>query len=126
VKQTKAAGTARELRVVQHFRQRGFVAFRTPASLGVCDVVALKGKLTNHGTTRERPGPQLYSVAYFIECKANKDGGPYSNFRAPERQALIDAARIAGAHPLLCYWPPNREPSFINASEWPEARRVAA
>jgi Holliday junction resolvase len=120
MKNTNAAGANRERQVRAYFRERGFIAIKVSDS-AVCDVVAMKEaiKLTpgNGATPR--------SIVLFIECKANKDGGPYSNFRAPEREALVKAAEQAGASALLCWWPPNREPSWINSSEWPSTERTS-
>jgi len=114
----KAAGIARERRLLAWYRERGWIAFRTPASLGVCDVVALKGKLTNHGTTLAHPEPQLYALAHFIEVKSTS-GGPYEHFRKEQREALKKAAAKAGAQALLAHWPPRGKLRFIASSDWP-------
>lgn len=104
-KNTKAAGTARELAVMHDYRARGYVAFRTPASLGVCDVIALK--------SGEPP--------LFIEVKANT-GSPYKTFTRADRKDLSEAAAKAGALAYLCHWPPRGEKRMIGEDEWPKTR----
>lgn len=104
-KQTKAAGTKRENQVKQLLIDDEWFAFRSPASLGVCDVFAVK--------CGERPR--------MVEVKANLDGGPYMNFRKADRIALKAAAKRACADAYLCWWPPRGEPRFIHADEWPPA-----
>lgn len=59
---------------------------------------------------------------FFDEVKANKEGGPYMNFRRHDRVLLKLAAANAGATPRLVYWPPgkNVQPRVIPASDWPQ------
>lgn len=59
---------------------------------------------------------------FFDEVKANKDGGPYMNFRPQDRALLKLAAANAGAIPRLIYWPPGKDtqPRVILANEWPK------
>jgi Holliday junction resolvase len=126
VKQTKAAGSAFERRVRQHFRQRGFEAFKTSDS-AIVDVVAMKARPVIGAIPPiiESPTDLAVSLVYFIECKANRNGGPYSNFRGPERQALIEAADRAGAIPLLAYRQPGGELRLIGLEEWPNHKEAA-
>jgi Holliday junction resolvase len=133
MKNTKAAGTKRELQVVKQYRDDGWVAFRTPASFGVCDVVAMKRQAIVsdsylHPVTSERIrllGPLTLAAVHMVEVKANH-GGPFMNFRQPEREALREAAARAGAQAILCHWPPGGERRDIPSDEWPESRKAAA
>lgn len=115
-KNRKRAGTKRELQVRDLKRAEGYIAFRTPASLGVCDVIAMRAYANwpdEHGDLKPLTHVEM------IEVKANKHGGPFDHFRPPERRALLEAAEQAGALAILCYWPPNRMPRWIPSSEWP-------
>lgn len=100
----KAAGIARERQVKELLIADGWLAFRSPASLGVCDVIALKAG--------ERPR--------MVEVKSTT-GNPYgSRFSPAHRRALSEAAKRAGADAFLCWWAPRREPKWIPENEWPE------
>lgn len=98
----KAAGTRVEHKVLQLLRREGWLAFRTPASLGVCDVVALRAGCV----------PRL------VEVKSTVDG-PYKSFGPSDRSELRLAALRAGAVGELCWWPPRQQPTFIDSTEWP-------
>jgi Holliday junction resolvase len=98
----KRAGTQRELAVRNHLRDRDWLAFRAPASLGVADVVAMKA---GHR-------PQL------IEVKSTANG-PYEHFGPGDRQRLRFAAEIAGADAVLAWWPPRGTLRLIPSVEWP-------
>ena len=100
----KAAGTRVEHKVLRLLREDEWFAFRTPASLGVCDVVAMK--------RGQRPR--------MIEVKSTTDG-PYKTFGPADRRELREAADRAGASAELCHWPPRRSPQFIPSEEWPDA-----
>lgn len=118
-KNAKAAGTRRELQVVEQYREAGWVAFRTPASLGVCDVVAMRAarQVTVIG---RHPIPRIAQIR-MIEVKANT-GSPYKTFVPEDRQALSTAARIAGAEAVLFHWPAHGEPREYQESEWPRQK----
>jgi hypothetical protein len=103
-KGNKASGTRREYKVRDAYREDDWYAFRTRDDQSICDVVAMKA------------GHQ----SIMAEVKSNKEGGPYMNFRKKDRQALIDAARIAGAMPLLVYWPIGGKRQDIPADQWPK------
>lgn len=103
-KNCKAAGTAREHKVMRHLEQRGWLTMRAPASLGAADIIALNYQA-------ERP--------LMIQVKANRDGGPWMNFRPKERQELSAAAARAGAAAHLVWWPPHGEMQWIPEDEWP-------
>lgn len=100
---SKGHGRERALkRVLEH---EGWIVFRAPASLGVCDLIALKAGET----------PRM------VEVKAN-DGSPFMNFRWKDRADLLEAAGVAGAEAWLVHWPARRDPTWIAASAWPEGR----
>jgi Holliday junction resolvase len=105
-------GSQRERDVVDDLRDRGWIAFRTPASKGCCDVVAMRrGETISAG-----------SDVLLIEVKTNK-GRPFDNFRPNDRQRLLREAKQAGAEPLLYWWPGDRKgPRVIPASEWPQKK----
>lgn len=96
-------GHDRERKVRETLEAIGWWVSRAAGSLGDADLVALKqGEL-----------PML------IEVKANVSGGPFMNFRRPEREALIAAAVRAGAIPWLAYWPSRKPLRWISVAEWP-------
>lgn len=81
----------------------GWLVVRAPASLGPCDLIALKAG--------ERPR--------LLECKCNA-GSPYMNFRATDRARLREVAKRAGAVAELVFWAPRaRTPQFIDEALWP-------
>lgn len=97
-------GHDRERALVRWYRDRDYIAFRAPASLGVADVVALRA-----GTR-----PQL------VESKSTAQG-PYERFGPADREKLRLAAEMAGADAVLAWWPPRGKLRFIPSSEWPRA-----
>lgn len=98
----KSRGTKRERDRVKMLRADGYSAIRTPGSLGVMDVIALKAGLR----------PRYEQV--------KTDPYPYQHFGPAERRALLAEAERAGADAFLCHWPPDRRgPRFILPSEWP-------
>ena len=103
-------GHDRERAIKRLLEQDGWVVIRSPASLGTFDLLALK--------FGEHPRA--------IECKANEQGGPWMNFRPPEREALIAVAERAGAEAWLAFWPKRGELQWIPASDWPATNRAAA
>jgi Holliday junction resolvase len=105
----KRAGTQRELAVRNHLRDRDWLAFRAPASLGVADVVAL----------RDGSRPRL------IEVKS-KAQGPYESFGPAARHKLRLAAELAGADAYLAWWPARGELRWLHSSEWPVRKSVFA
>jgi Holliday junction resolvase len=102
VRRGSRSGTQRERAVRDWLRERDWLAFRAPASLGVADVVAL----------RDGSRPRL------IEVKSTAQG-PYEHFGPAARDRLRFAARLAGADALLAWWPPRGQLRFIAESEWP-------
>lgn len=97
-----ARGTRRERAVCAWLRERDWIAFRAPASLGCADVIAL----------RAGARPRL------VEVKSTA-GGPYERFGPAERERLVAAARLAGADAYLAWWPPRGELRWLAAREWP-------
>jgi Holliday junction resolvase len=95
-------GHDRERAVVALYREIGWLAFRAPGSLGVADVIALK----------DGSRPRM------IEVKSTA-AGPYEHFGPADREALREAAEIAGADALLAWWPSRAKLRIIPASEWP-------
>jgi Holliday junction resolvase len=102
-------GHNRERQVVAYLRDRDWLAFRAPASLGVADVVAL------------RDG----SRSRLVEVKSTAQG-PYEHFGPADRARLSFAAKLAGADAYLAWWPSRGELHWIAESEWPTARGAAA
>lgn len=95
-------GIQRERAVRDWYRDRDWLAFRAPASLGVADVIALKDG--------ERP--------HLIEVKSTA-GGPYEHFHPAERAKLSLAGRLAGAQVRLAWWPKRGKLQFIDEDAWP-------
>jgi hypothetical protein len=97
------------------YRDAGWVAFRTPASMGACDVIAM----------RALADIEPRAEVHMVEVKANY-GNPFMNFRRPERKLLKLAATAAGAQAILCHWPPRGERRDISADEWPDDDQALA
>lgn len=94
---------ARERQLVNSLRELGYVAYRTPASKGAADVIALsKGQIG------------LYQI---------KTGGQsaFSGFPPADRKRLLKEAEIAGAKCALIWWPKGAsECQWIFPEEWPK------
>lgn len=97
-------GTQRELAVRDYLRDRDWLAFRAPASLGVADIIALKDGYR----------------ARLIEVKSTA-AGPYEHFGPADRARLRLAAQLAGADAILAWWPSRGSLHWIGSHEWPEA-----
>lgn len=100
----KAAGTRVEHKVLRVMREAGWFCFRTPASLGVCDIVAL----------RAGHRPRL------LEVKSTTRSA-FAGFPPADRRDLLAAADVAGAEALLAYWPPRKQLQMIPSYSWPES-----
>lgn len=97
-----SGGINRERQVRRVLEAQDWWVARAAGSLGDADLVALKdGK---------RP--------LLVEVKATK-AGPYHSFGPKDRADLTVAARIAGATPVLCWWPPRGKAHWLYAEEWP-------
>lgn len=108
----KRRGTDRERAVKAWYEDKGFVAFRAPASLGFADVIAMRKGTIYEGWT----GP--LAEVHFVECKSTA-AGPYEHFRPADRKRLKEAAQKAGADAWLAWWPSRGELKFISADQWP-------
>lgn len=97
-------GHDRERAVRLQLETDGWIVIRAAGSLGTVDLVAL----------RAGEPPML------LEVKSTA-GGPYERFGPVERATMIRAARVAGAHAFLVWWPPRKPPRWIPSSEWPGA-----
>lgn len=95
-------GHDRERQVRRKLEAEDWWTARAAGSLGDADVVALK----------DGKRPML------VEVKSTA-AGPYHSFGPNDRERLRLAARIAGATPVLCWWPPRGQCRFIYAEEWP-------
>lgn len=100
-------GHDRERAVKRLLEEEGWFVIRAPGSLGVADLVALRGS----------SGEEWYRPR-MIEVKSTA-GGPYERFGPADRAELIEAAAAAGATPELAYWPPRGKLRFIDAEDWP-------
>lgn len=95
----KSKGTAAERFVVSSLREKGWWAMRSPASLGMADVVALKRAqcpTCGHDT-------EGLVQAEFWEVKANRKGGPYKNFSPARRTKFRGLLTDTGASGGLCH-----------------------
>jgi Holliday junction resolvase len=95
-------GQQREYAVRDYLRDRDWLAFRAPASLGVADVVALKAG--------SRP--------MLVEVKSTAQG-PYEHFGPADRERLRFAAELAGADAFVAWWPSRGKLVWIGSDEWP-------
>lgn len=96
-------GIQRERQVRKLLEEQGWWVARAAGSLGDADLVALK-----YGHT-----------PLMVEVKSTTRG-PFHGFGPRDREALRDAARVAGAHPVLCWWPPRKQPKWIDSLGWPK------
>lgn len=74
---------------------------RAAGSLGVADLVALRAG--------SRP--------LLIECKSTVK--PFSHFGPDARERMRIAGRIAGADPVLVWWPKGGAMRWLHEREWP-------
>ena len=111
----KSRGLSRERDAKRLLQGQGWWVSRAAGSLGDADLVALRAIEIGE----EHVGLTL-SEARLIEVKANKDGGPYMNFRTIARNEFEGAAALAGASAELLYWPPRKDPTFIGSILWPK------
>ena len=95
-------GHDRERKVRDLLLNQDWWVCRAAGSLGDADLVALKDGHT----------PML------VEVKG-RAAGPYHSFGPKDRADLRQAAFIAGAKPILCWWPPRGKPQWIEAGSWP-------
>lgn len=96
-------GHQRERQVRALLEQQDYWVCRAAGSLGDADLVALK------------PG-----LRWLIEVKSTA-AGPFHSFGPADRERLRFAADLAGATPMLAWWPPRGKLHWLTASEWPRA-----
>lgn len=101
----KRRGTDRERAVKAWYEDKGWLAFRAPASLGCADVIAIRSA-------------NGLSEVHLLEVKSTAKG-PYEHFGPKERQRLRAVALETGACALLAWWPPRKPLKLIEESEWP-------
>lgn len=101
-------GIQRERAVKAWLQERDWVVIRAAGSLGGIDLVALK------------PGRR----PLFVEVKSTASG-PFDHFRPGERTRLLMAADMAGADPVLAWWPPRGKLRWFEPSEWPPLKAAA-
>ncbi len=105
-------GTRREYQVRDLLRDKGWIAFRAPASLGVADIVALRAAPFN-------------SEVMLIEVKATTRRPYEAGFGPIKRRALSAAAEKAGAVAVLAWWPPRGKLQWFYEYEWPNHPQAA-
>ena len=104
-----AFGSKRERQVAEILRAEGWVVFHNKASRGVCDLVALRDV-----TSLEEP----LCRSRMVEVKGTTRS-PWVAWGPAERAELVDAAKQAGAVPLLAWWPPHGALQWLGETEWP-------
>lgn len=121
-------GINRERQVRKILEADGWWTCRAAGSFGDADVVAVR----HHGDLMvgqyqkidETPGIPEACEVLFVEVKSTA-GGPFEHFRPKDRAELLEAARQCGATPLLCWWPPRKQPEWFGAKDWPAAKVAA-
>ena len=100
----QSRGAARERIVAEELRAEGWIVKGTGDAHGAIDLIALK--------RGERPR--------VLQIKGNVAGGPFMNFRQPERSLIQQEALQADADAWLVYAPPDRKaPRWLHPGEWP-------
>jgi Holliday junction resolvase len=112
---TASRGASREHRVKRLLEGDGWAVTRGAGSHGCADLWAAKnqGKSAGYGTTLR-----------LVQVKTDKRN-PYDHFGPEERAALIALAEQTGGTAELCWWPARKQPKWIPAEVWPEARVAA-
>lgn len=104
-------GILRERQVRKLLDEQGYWTARAAGSLGDADVIALR--CGENGCE-----------ALLVEVKSDV-AGPFAHFGPAARAELIAAAVKSGARPVLCWWPPHKQPKWIPVSEWPATEEAA-
>jgi len=110
----------RERQVKALLESWGWTAIR--AAKGPVDVVACVDEREAHHPLAPDHPILIVRGLLFVQVKATS-GGPYSHFLPEERLTLKAMAARAGAEAWLCWWPPHRKPTWIEATAWPTHRR---
>lgn len=105
-----ARGAKREHQVAAMLRDDGWIVYRSAGSHGNADLVAMRA---------DQDKPLLLQVK-------SSAAGPFAHFRPAEREALLAEGKAAGAAVVLVWWPPRREPLFLDSVAWPIARVLVA
>lgn len=100
-------GINRERQVAAQMAESGWWVMRAAGSKGVADLVCL-----HQGRT-----PMM------LEIKSTT-AGPFSGFGPAEREALLDAAALAGASCFLVWWPRHGKAEWFGVDQWPPDRRA--
>lgn len=125
-KAAAALGAQRERQEVAYWRDEGWLSFRTGGhsatrgqvdAFDVADVIAMR----QYGTD----APDDASEVLMIEVKTTAQG-PFERFGPTEREALRLAAMIAGATPLLVWWPSRGTRREVPLSQWPLPKGLRA
>ena len=109
-------GRSRELDVLHHFRDQGWVAYRL--AWGNADVMACR---LDPGDEPESQRIRLLLVQ--VKCTGS---GPFDHFRPLDRQRLLDECAACGAQPVLAYWPPYGTLQLLDESKWPRRAQLEA
>jgi Holliday junction resolvase len=109
-------GHQRERMVADVLREEGWQVFRSAGSFGVCDLIALRESST---AAYGRPRAE----ALMVEVKGTARS-PWVAWGPHERHELREAARLAGAQPVLAWWPPNGSLHWFAEAEWPVREAV--
>lgn len=104
---SKSRGTRRERQVCHQLAQDDYIAFRSPASLGPADVIALK------------PGSRLG-----IQVKSDV-AGPFAHFGPRARADLLAFCDMADIRPWLIWWPPRGKMTWFPPESWPKSKAAA-
>lgn len=97
-------GHDRERQVKAVLESEDWVVVRAAGSLGPIDLVAM------------REG----SRTRVVEVKSTLT--PYSHFLPKDRADMLAIARLAGADPVLAWWPSRGKLRWITPNEWPALR----
>lgn len=104
-----AFGSKRERAVKQLLEAEGWVVFRCAASKP-CDLVALR---------RSQANPETWMPQGMLVEVKGTTRSPWVAWGPAERAELVDAAKRAGAVPMLAWWPSHGELRWIGEAEWP-------
>jgi Holliday junction resolvase len=116
------SGHAYERQYAAILREQGWFVMRSPASKGVCDLIAIRPQLRPHTTTT---GYRNGCEVLFVEVKSTTRG-PFAGFPPKDRDELISAAAVSGATPVLAWKRPRGEWQTFPVSEWPATQEKAA
>jgi hypothetical protein len=113
---SRRRGRSRELDVLHHFQDDGWVAYRL--AWGNADVRAC----------RLEPGdePESRRLRLLLVQVKSTGNGPYDHFRPLDRDHLLAEADSCGAEAVLAFWPPYGSLQLIDAHAWPKRARMEA